>query len=525
VVVAGTLEASALLADAPARALRLGAGAPTVVASGQAVDNEWVGAFVDIPRDDCLLSYARGAPSIEDVDLAVYAEDGSALAVDEGRDVHPTVILCPPHPDRVYVAAHVVEGEGLVAVGAQLVPRDRQAILARALGARGAVSQGPRPADAWPGLDDAVREHRQTLSGTWEEIKRVAMSADVRTATYLSVPLDADKCVDALVVPDDDVALVDVELLDATGQVLGRAEEGTGPRALTVCSPVAMTGTLSLRPHVGRGLAAVVIARTSLDAVRDLPLRPDVAWTGAASPLPRAIQDREAVLSRRGYGGPESSVTGTLAIGRRVSVPFQLKSSEGGCSRVDVVAGAPLALITARLIDDAGDQVARGEGASSVVLFACVRGPVRLELEARGRPGPFAASVRPERWREAVFGAHPLAAARMLARAAAGPTSLLEGKAGAVRELALDPVRTLAWTEVVPAGDCVRATVGVEGPGAGVELRAFDEQGQELDRSESVHAASVQACAAADQAATVRFEVRASAGTMDGVLGERTAKD
>jgi hypothetical protein len=521
----GVLEASALLADLPARALRLGAGAPAVVASGQAVESEWVGAFVDIPRDDCLLSYARGAPSIEDVDLAVYAEDGSALAVDEGRDVHPTVLLCAPHPDRVYVAAHVVEGEGLVAVGAQVVPREREAIVARSLGARGAVSQGPRPADAWPGLDDAVREHRQGLAGTWEEVKRIAMAADVRAATYVSVPLDADKCVDALVVPDDDVALIDVEMLDASGQVLGRVDEGTGPRALTVCSPIAMTGTLALRPHIGRGLAAVVIARAPIDSARDLSLRPDIAWVGSASPLPRAIQDREAALSRRGYGGPETSLTGTLAIGRRVSVPLELKGLAGGCSRVDVVAGAPLALVAARLVDDGGNQVAQGEGPSSAALFACVRGPVHLELEARGRPGPFAVSVRAERWHDAVFGAHPLAAARMLARAASGPASMLDGKAASVRELALDPVRTLAWNELVPAGGCIRATVGVEGPGAGVELRAFSEQGDELDRSESLQASSVQACAAADQAANVRFEVRSSAGRMDGVLGERASKD
>ena len=109
--------------SSPARAVRLGAGAPSLVASAQAIDNSWVGGFVDVPRDDCVLGYARGSSSIDDVDVAIYSEEGTTLAVDEGRDVHPTVLMCAPHPDRVYLAAHVVEGEGLVAVGAQLVPR------------------------------------------------------------------------------------------------------------------------------------------------------------------------------------------------------------------------------------------------------------------------------------------------------------------------------------------------------------------------------------------------------------------
>ena len=85
-----------------------------------------------VPRDDCVLGYARGSASIDDVDVAIYSEDGTTLAVDEGRDVHPTVMICAPHPDRMYLTAHVVEGEGFVAVGAQLVPKERAVVVARA---------------------------------------------------------------------------------------------------------------------------------------------------------------------------------------------------------------------------------------------------------------------------------------------------------------------------------------------------------------------------------------------------------
>jgi hypothetical protein len=523
-VAAGQLDARKLLGELPARALRLGAGAASLVASAQAVDNGWVGGFVDVPHDDCVLGYARGSPSIDDVDVAIYSEEGTALAVDEGRDVHPTVMMCAPHPDRVYLAAHVVEGEGLVAVGAQLVPRERAVIVARALGARGLAGQGPRPADAWPGLDDAVRSHRADLGGSWQEFRRVALAVDARMPTYAALPIDAGQCVDAVVVPDEDVAMLDIEAIDEQGRVLARAKEGAGSRTLTVCSPIQVAGTLSVRPHVGRGLAAVVLARAAGDASRDFSALPDVAWVAPTQPLDKAKSARDALLTKSGYDAAVTTTSGTLTLGHRVSLPLDLKLLAGACARVDVVAGAPLALVDARVWSDAGTLLASAEASSSLALFACARMGARLELETRGRPGPFSVSVRPERWRDPLFEALPLAASRMLARAADGPDTLLDGKEGVTRELVLDGERMTTWNENIAAGKCLRATVGAEGDGTGIEARVF-EGTDEIDRSEAAHAVSVKACATADAPRAVRFEVRASAGHLEAVLGERTSSE
>jgi hypothetical protein len=522
-VTPGDLDPRTLLGELPARATRLGAGAPSLVTSSEAVDNEWVGGFVEVPQGDCLLGYARGSQSIEDIDVAIDSEDGTQLAVDEGRDVHPTVLLCPPHPDRVYVAAHVVDGEGLVVVGAQLVPKDRALVLGRALGARGSVAEGPRPAEAWPGLDDAVRVHRVDLGGTWEEFKRVALSVDARLPTFVAFPIEADQCADAVVVPDDDVGLLDVEALDAEGRVIARAREGGGVRTLTVCSPAAMTGALSVRPHVGRGLAAIVLARAKGEVAKDLSARPEVAWAAAQQPLDSARHAHDRVLAKSGYAEPVATTTGALVLGRRVSIPVDVKALGGACARVDVVAGAPLGLLEASLWDDAGAMLASGEGSTSLALFGCTRGPVRLELETRGRPGPFVVAVRPERWKDPVFTSHALAASRMLGRAALGPDMLLEGRGGAGRVVTLDASHESSWTETVAAGRCVRVTVGVQGDGAGVDLRAWSPpDGADIDRSQAAHAASVRACATPEAPRTVRFDLRASAGKLEAVIGEQT---
>lgn len=523
-VTPGDLDPRTLLGELPARASRLGAGAPSLVTSSEAVDNEWVGAFVDVPKGDCLLGYARGAPSIEDVDVAIYSDEGTQLAVDEGRDVHPTVLLCPPHPDRVYVAAHVVDGEGLVVVGAQLVPKERALVLGRALGARGTVAEGPRPAEAWPGLDDALHVHRVDLGGQWDEFKRVALSVDARLPTYVAFPIDADQCVDAVIVPDDDVGLLDVEAVDADGRVVARAREGGGVRTLTVCSPTAMTGTLAVRPHVGRGLAAIVLARAKGEVAKDLSARPEIAWAASQQPLDTARHAHDTILAKSGYPGPVASTTGTLMLGRRISIPIDVKPLAGACARVDVVAGAPLGLLDASIWDDSGAMLASAEASTSLALFACSRGPVRLELETRGRPGPYVVTVRPERWKDASFQAHPLAASRMLGRAATGPDMLLDGKGTAARAVTLDASHEASWAETIPAGRCLRVTAGVQGDGSGVDLRASNpSDGGDIDRSQSAHAASVRACAASDAARAVRFDLRASAGRLDAVVGEQTS--
>jgi hypothetical protein len=523
-VTAGDLDPRVLLGELPVRAARLGAGMPSLITSAEASENEWIGGFVEVPRDDCLLGYARGSGSIDDVDVAIYSEEGVQLAVDEGRDVHPTVLLCAPHPDRVYVAGHVVEGEGLAVVGAQLVPKARALIVGRALGARGAFGEAPGPADGWPGLEDAVRVHRLALGGAWEEFKRVALPVDARVPTYVALPIEADHCVDAVIVPNDEIALLDVEAVDGEGRVVARAKEGMGARSLTVCSPLAMPGTLSVRPHIGRGRAAVVLARARGEVARELSDRPEVAWAAVTQPLEVTRASRNQLLAKSGYEAPVASTAGSLTLGRRVSMPLDLRALTGACARVDVVAGAPLALIDARVWDDSGALLATGEASSSLALFACGHGAARLELEARGRPGPFAVTVRSERWRDPAFGAYPLAASRMLARATAGADMLFEGKEAPVRREVLDAARMLSWVESVPPGRCIRVTIGAQGEGSGVDLRAFDgAEGAEIDRSEASLAASVRACASPDAPRSVRFEASASAGRVDAVIGERVS--
>ncbi len=515
-VTPGPLEARPLLSDLPAKASRFGAGPVAIVAASPMSEGERVGAFVDVPKDACLLAYARSSASLEDIDLAAFAEEGNPVAVDEGPDPRPTILICPPHPDRVYVAAHAAAGEGLCVIAAQLVPRDRAEAVGRAVGAHGST---PRSPETWPGLDDHVRNHRAAIGGTWEEQRRVAVAVDSRAPSIVGLTIEEGSCTDALVVPDDDVSVIDVDVLDGEGRLVARAKDTSAIRSITICSQVAVSGSLQVRPHVGRGLVAVVVSKAKAESTREMLTRPEVAWVASGLPLDSQRNAREKALGKAGYAGPSASQTGQLQLGRRATVPVDLGA--GPCARVDVVAGAPLALVEAAIWDDSGALLANGDGADGAVLFACGKGKARVDLGTRGRPGPFAVLVRQEKWKDPAFSAHPLAASRMLSRSSGPASAPHEGKPGAVKHAVLEPAKRYMHDANIAAGQCLRVSAGVEGEGTGLELRMWDAvTGEELDRSHGQFSASVRACTAS-AARSVRVEARASAGKLDAVLGER----
>ena len=355
----------------------------------------------------------------------------------------------------------------------------------------------------------------------------MAASVDARLPTVMPFPLEADGCTDVVVVPGDEVSSIDLEASDSEGHLLARSKDGGRVRTMTVCSPVAMGAFLSIRPHLGRGLAAVVVGRARGEAVRDLATRADVAWAATVASVAAAREARNAELSKAGYEGPKSSVLGNLVLGKRTSVPVDLRGVGEPCARIDVVAGAPLTLLEGALWNDDGGLLASSQGVASATLFACGVERGRLDLETKGRPGPFAVLVRRERWRALELAGHPLASARMLARSAEGTSVVQEGAAGEVRVLGVGAEKVESWAVTVPAGRCVSVAAGGQGAGAGLELRLLDgldgpDGPQELDRSYGANAARVLACAPSERQRALRVEVRVFAGKLDVVVGQRT---
>jgi hypothetical protein len=523
-VVAGALDGRLLLQEPSARATEAGAGPVSIVATGELAERERTGAFVDIPDTACLLAYGRASTSVEDLDLAAFSEEGTPTAVDDAPDPHPTLLLCPPHPARVYLAAVAASGEGLVAVGAQLVPLALAPAVGKVMNAHGTRAASTRAAEAWPGLDDHVRKHHDAIGGKWEVLRKVAIAVDARMPATVAFPMETDGCTDALIVPDDDVGALEIEALDDGGRTVARGSTGARDRAVTVCSPVGWNGTLSVRPHVGQGLVAVVLSRGRGDTAKDLAERPEIAWVAAVGSVDRVRAAREVALRASGYGPATGSVTGALIVGSVRSVAATLGRARG-CARIDVVGAAPTALVGASAWDESGRRLASAEGSSSATLFTCARERVRLDLDAHARPGPYVATWRPEPWADPAFDAHPIAAGRMLTRMARGEPPMLEGRAASARGFSADAGHEASWSEAIPAGECLRVVAAADGEGMGLVGRVVDAtNGDEIDRGHAAVSVALRACAPEGGPRPVIVSIVATAGKLDVVVGERLVR-
>jgi hypothetical protein len=485
-------------------------GEAEVLAVEAGVAGDRISSLLEVPEADCAVVIARATSSVEDVDLFAYGEDGATLGSDEGSDKQPALLVCPPHPRRIFLSARIVAGHGLVALGAQRVAvRDADRVSA-AYGVRYRPGELTRRMSVWPGLDERLEQHRRELGGGWVDLRRVAVPLDARTPTRLSASVDADRCLDLLVMPSDEIVALDVTLLDAEGRIAGRARGGGRDRSLVVCSPTPSPVTFELRPHLGIGLAIVMMSRSregteaeiEPDALR-LDLFPNLG-------LGPERERRATELSRLGLPAGRLIATGMLALGQRKSVEFDLPA---GCSRLDLVAGTPLRGVDSWLYADDGSLLASARGPSPV-LYACSKARrVRFDAESLARPGPFALELRSETGAPAALVEHPLAASRLLARMVDHGVIATARRTGAVYVHPVSPATLARQNLMVPVGRCLDVTSAAGGGASGLELRLVTADNREIALGRGENAASVRACAADPQSSNLVAELRVTAGS------------
>ncbi len=467
----GPQNARAILEGAAARASQAGAGPLTLVASAIGSEGERVGAFVEVPKNGCLLITAAGSSGVGDVDLFAFDDDGSAAGADESPAGTAAVMICPPHPDRLYVTARIVSGGGVASIGAQEVPVDKVRAVATAVGARGGSDDTGR-LDSWPGLEAKVREHRSQLGSHWDDVRRLAAPLDPRAATRTTITIEPHRCVDVLVTPSDEISSLEVVAETPDGRIAARAVSQGRDRSMVLCSDTGESLTLAMRPRVAQGLAAIIIGRSSPGAEAELSRTVRIDRTSQGLPLAEALRAFDAELaSATGYGPPKGMGRGQAKVGSRVGLDLKLPQ---GCARIDVVAGAPLGPVRASLWDDRGALVSEGEGGLRATLFACGASTSgRVDVEAQARPGPFEVELRPFKTPSPALVAHPLAAGRLLERLDAEDSELTEMASLRVVQLAHSSLAKQALT--IKENTCREVFVSLDGQGSGIELRLVDD--------------------------------------------------
>lgn len=496
-------------------------GDSALLAVEPAIAGDRVSTVLEVPAADCVVVIARGSETIDDLDLLAYGEDGTPLGSDEASDREPSLLICPPHPTRVLIAARVAQGHGVVAVGAER--------LAPALASKAAERYRVKPRDpndparlkAWPGLDTLILRERARVGGRFQDLRRVALALDSTVPTTLPAPVEAGGCVHALFVPSDDVSHLDVSALDDEGRILGRAVGSGRQRALVVCSPIATEISFEIRPHSGRGLAVAALSRSVSGTESEIEgevVRRDVYASRPLDAELKAAKSRLAKLGHEPTPGPRLD----LKLGRRSSLPLTLGP---GCTRVDVVGGAPLRGLDARLWSDTGQLRASGSGGAGATLFACGAGKLRLDTAATLGPGPAGVWLSREADVPAELTNAPLAGGRLIARMVARGVLARPSAIGKVTELALSSEQLAPFPVMVPLDRCVEVDVGIEGGASGVELRALDQDGDvELDAAVGEAAVSTRLCAYAPRAGAslnVRIELRTTSGSARALVATR----
>jgi hypothetical protein len=516
------VEAQALLSTDAARAREAGAGPLEVASSAYLSEGDRTGAFISIAEDACALVIARGSASVVDVDLFAYEDDGATFGVDESGDAHPAVLICPPHPKRLFVSARVVAGGGLVGIGVQSLPPSAMAAVERIAGTRGRSGGETGRLESWPGLETKLIAHRAWLGGSWEDVRRAALPVAPRAATRMTVPLENNRCIDVFVSPGEEVGSLEVVAEDVTGRIVARGRERGRDRALVLCSDVAAEVSIAVRPRASTGVVAVVASRSRLGAAALIAPTARAEYITETRELADARVALDKRLQNKGYGAAKPLTTARATLGTRTPVNVDLPA---GCARIDVIAGKPLADVGAALWDDKGYLLAEGRGGAGVTLFACGSArSTRLDVEAFARPGPYVVEIRKDKAAPAALVAFPWAASRLLAVLDAGGENISAAVAENAVHLPLDAATRKSVPFDVPAKSCVEVLAALDRVGAGLDMRIADVSTGENTVTQGRFVVTERRCAA-DAPLKAIAEFRLASGKADALVLTRTLPD
>ncbi len=513
------VDARALLAADAGRVREAGAGPLQVAASEYLSEGDRTGAFISVPEKECALVLARGSASVVDVDLFAYEDDGSTFGVDESGDADPAILICPPHPRRLFVSARVVSGGGLVGIGVQPLPTEAMAAVEAVVGTRGRSGGETGRLESWPGLEAKLIEHRAWLGGSWEDVRRAALPVAPRAPTRLTVGLESNRCIDVFVSPGEEVGPIEVVAEDSTGRIVARGKERGRDRAMVICSAISTELSIAIRPRVSTGIVALVAGRSRPGTAAAIEPGARAEYVTETRELADARSALEKRLVDKGYGAAKPLTNARANLGSRSPLSFNLPA---GCSRIDVIAGKPLADVGASLWDDKGILLAEGRGGAGVSLFSCGSGgPARIDVEAFSRPGPYAMELRKDKLAPAVLVNHPWAAARLLGVLDAGGTGASAVDAESAVHLALDSGARSNVPFDIPAKACVEVIAALDRAGVGLDMRLVDATTGENTVTRGRFVVMERRCAG-DAAVKAIAEFRLSSGKADALVLTRT---
>lgn len=489
-----------------ARARAAGAGDTVVLAVEAATEGDAVSAMLSVPADSCALVLARAGAEVTDLDLMVVGEDGRLLGLDLAPDATPSVMVCPPHPERLFVSARVADGLGLVALGAQRVPPSA----ANALMARlGLAPHGSRLDDE-AGRLEPLERRRQALGPEWSTVYLTKLPLSARRSSHFDVDVTGSRCVEIAGYVEPLAQPTELLLRDEAGRIITSQTWTESITTSTLCAATTTRISAELRSLRGQGWAVVNVNRSIEGAASRLAAHRDVVFVGPGPAFDATLQQLEGRLSQAGLEQRQRLPLSVEAGSRTSSAQLQLRA---GCARLDVVARSTALGVETKLWRLPEEQlIARARGLGHTTLYSC--GAARteqLELRAVSPLERALLVISQERQAPPALVAAPLAASRAL-DALLGVVALgsLDELSGARALTLSDATRTsLPELELEPQC-CATFSVGAEPGVQGLELRLLHgSSGVELAYAMGDQEVALRYCAAQER---VRVQPRVEVG-------------
>jgi hypothetical protein len=340
-------------------------------------------------------------------------------------------------------------------------------------------------------IDRRLNDHLKSLGGHWTPIAQTSLAADGRIPTVTGVIVDAQSCVDALVLSPLTLSGLDVDVLDDLGRTLGRSGPIERDKWLVVCAEERRAFSLQIRPHEGSGTVLLLISRGSLQAGRSTERAIELSQSLA---LEKLINRVHTEFRTRQQPAGQMIAQWTLTSGKQQ----RLETPVGpGCTRFDVFAGAPSLNVQARAYSSDDNLISMNRDSQYMPLFVCAQGKIALVVEAQTGGGPLWIEKSRAAAVSSAMSGNPHAAARILSWAWQLGLGLDFTDFSDERSIPLSAKAIWEHEVAVRSGQCMEVFAALEGDVGGISLNQVDGATGELNAGEEAPgAAHLRVCCA-----------------------------
>jgi len=220
---------------------------------------------IRIPAGQCVTIASRATRGARDVDAALYAAEGTLLALDSEPDAHPSLQACAAEVEtRAYYVIQFYDGDGTFLALPFFGSRSATRRAAAALGGRPAFAEivaAPEVAeDPIAAFSEGLRKRGFSAVG---EPRRFEIAEGERIRENL--PVESGKCYTVAAFGGRGIAQLSLRLLDERGTELSASRADDRPQAATqLCARSSGVYALESAARAGAGEVLLLVYRVDV---------------------------------------------------------------------------------------------------------------------------------------------------------------------------------------------------------------------------------------------------------------------